>query len=121
MEQAHLHSLQRNAIVALWVASCMAATCATAADDESERAQLAALVRQVDLIDRLADQAGSASPQERMRYHFDYARLHDDLQRVRTGIQDYLVPERAQPRDPIPLSDSYTRDGAGDSQQATTP
>ena len=56
----------------------------------------------------MAEQA-VAAPQERARYHFDYVRLRADLQRVRTGLQDYLVPQRAQPRDPVPMSGDYVR------------
>src|SRR3546814_9591955 len=42
------------------------------ADDTPEREQLAALARQLDLIDRLAEHAAHTAPQERARYHFDY-------------------------------------------------
>ncbi len=82
---------------------------AMASDGELEREQLAALARQIELTDRLTERAASTPPQERTRYHFDYDRLRADLQRVRTGLQDYLVPQRAQPRDPIPLSGDYKR------------
>ena len=56
------------------------------ADDAPEREQLAALARQLDLIDRIAEHAASTAPQERARYHFDYARLRADLKRVRAGL-----------------------------------
>ena len=79
------------------------------ADDTPEREQLAALARQLDLIDRLAEHAATTAPQARARYHFDYARLRADLKRVRTGLQDFLVPQRAQPRDPVPLAGDYLR------------
>lgn len=74
-----------------------------------EREQLAAVIRQIELADRLAEQATRTAPQEHARYHFDYARLHADLERVRTGLQDYLVPQRAQPRDLVPLTGDYVR------------
>ena len=79
------------------------------ADDTPEREQLAALARQLDLIDRLAEHAATTAPQARARYHFDYARLRADLKRVRTGVQDFLVPQRAQPRDPVPMAGAYLR------------
>ncbi len=83
---------------------------AFAADDAPEREQLASIARQIELADRLtshlADQAVTAQP-ERARYYFDYVRLRADLQRIRAGLQDYLVPQRAQPRDPGPLSGEY--------------
>ncbi|HBB79686.1 TPA: RAQPRD family integrative conjugative element protein [Pseudomonas aeruginosa] len=83
------------------------ATPASAGDASPEHAQLATLARQLDLIDRLAEHAAHTAPQQRARYHFDHARLRKDLQRVRTGIQDYLTPPRAQPRDPVELSGDY--------------
>ena len=91
---------------------------AVAADGVAmEREQLTALARQLDLIDRLAEHAANTAPQERARYHFDYVRLHADLQRVRAGLQDYLVPQRAQPRDPVPLAGDYVhRDRADDEE-----
>ena len=56
------------------------AAAAAAADSlASEREHLAALARQLDLIDRLAEHAAHTAPQERARYHFDYARLRADL------------------------------------------
>ena len=91
---------------------------AVAADGVAmEREQLTALARHLDLIDRLAEHAANTAPQERARYHFDYARLRADLKRVRAGLQDYLVPQRAQPRDPVPLAGDYVhRDRADDEE-----
>ena len=95
---------------------------AVAADSLAmEREQLAALARQLDLIDRLAEHAANTAPQERARYHFDYARLRADLQRIRAGVQDYLVPQRAQPRDPVPLTGDYTRSRTADDKEAPSP
>jgi len=92
------------------------ASAAAAANNAAEREALAALARQLDLLDRLAEHAAASSPHERARYHFDYARLREDVKRVRSGVQDYLVPQRAQPRDPLPLSGDYTRSGAVDNK-----
>ncbi|NMG49224.1 raqprd family integrative conjugative element protein [Azoarcus communis] len=82
---------------------------ASAGDATAEHEQLAALARQLNLIERLAEHAANTAPQARARYHFDYARLRADLQRIRAGLQDYLVPQRAQPRDPVPLAGDYVR------------
>ncbi|NCT86158.1 raqprd family integrative conjugative element protein [Stenotrophomonas acidaminiphila] len=90
---------------------------ASAGDASAEHEQLAALSRQLDLIDRLAEHAANTAPQERARYHFDYARLRADLKRVRTGLQDYLVPQRAQPRDPVPLAGDYVRRDRADDEE----
>ncbi|HCI6432409.1 TPA: raqprd family integrative conjugative element protein [Klebsiella quasipneumoniae subsp. similipneumoniae] len=78
-----------------------------AAEPALERARLSAMLRQLDMIDREAEQR-AAQPPVPSRYHFDYARLHNDLQHVRFGIHNYLEPARNQPRDITPLIGSYT-------------
>ena len=91
---------------------------AVAADGVAmEREQLAVLARQLDLIDRLAEHAATTAPQARARYHFDYAQLRADLKHVRAGLQDYLVPQRAQPRDPVPLVGDYVRRDRADDEE----
>lgn len=96
----------------------LASAAADASDNSPERAALAALTRQLDLVDRLATQAATVAPQEPARTHFDYARLREDVARMRAGVQDYLVPQRAQPRDPLPLSGHYTRSSADAGREA---
>ncbi|WP_175687279.1 RAQPRD family integrative conjugative element protein [Burkholderia multivorans] len=110
---------RRTCVASLLVAASLQS--ALAADNATEREQLAALTRQLELVDRLAEHAADVSPQDRARYHFDYARLREDVKRVRTGVQDYLVPQRAQPRDPLPLAGDYTRDDETDSKEAPKP
>lgn len=78
-----------------------------AADNIAEREQLATIVRQLDMLDRLTEHSASLPRQDGSRYHFDYARLREDIERVRNGILDYLTPKRAQPRDPVELSGDY--------------
>lgn len=94
---------------ALLLVSFLCSTSCVSASEASaqQRAALTAMLRQIDLIDRLAVNAASAATGHRTRYHFDHARLSEDLQRVRAGIQDYLTPPRAQPRDPVELSGNY--------------
>lgn len=98
-----------SAIVVLLVVSFSPLRFAIAADDGLAREQLAALARQIELADRLAEHAARTAPQDRARYHFDYARLRADLKVIRAGLQDYLVPQRAQPRDPVSLTGDYVR------------
>lgn len=74
------------------------------ADIHDERLQLTLIMRQLDMIERSTP---SVPVTERQRYHFDYKRLQHDIQRVRNGIQDYLTPKRAQPRDPLELAEQY--------------
>ncbi len=65
------------------------------------------MIRQLNQLERQANEASLAAPHERRRYHLDYSRLQADLQRVRNGIQDYLTPPRGQPRDITPLNFVY--------------
>ncbi|ATE62403.1 MULTISPECIES: RAQPRD family integrative conjugative element protein [Thauera] len=106
MFQISCHACGQRHWMALLVVALSVWQPATAAD-AIEREQLAALVRQLDLIERLTEHAASIAPQQRARYYFDYARLHEDVQRVRSGIRDYLTPARAQPRDPAVLLGDY--------------
>jgi RAQPRD family integrative conjugative element protein len=94
-------------IAALLVFSVLAVGPVLAEDGANEQAQLAALIRQLDMIDRLAEHSASLPHPNGSRYHFDYARLRKDIERVRQGIRDYLVPQRAQPRDPVELFGDY--------------
>lgn len=85
--------------------------CVAAGDTALEEEKLALLIRQLDLLNRLADHsAQSASDSSGIRYHFDYARLHADIARIRAGVEDYLTPRRAQPRDPNSLDGFYRRE-----------
>ena len=76
----------------------------------SEPSSLAVLLRQLDLIERLAEDSSRLPRDDSSRYHFDYQRFHDDVQRMRQGIRDHQSPQRAQPRDPLPLQGDYRRE-----------
>lgn len=81
---------------------------AFATDTDLHRQELASALHQLDLLDRfLTSVASTYQPSPGERYHFDHTRLREDLQRVRSGIQAYLSPPRAQPREPEPLSGDY--------------
>jgi RAQPRD family integrative conjugative element protein len=76
-----------------------------------EQDQLSLVQQQLDIIERLATQAEAASTAEPVeRYRFDYLRLSQDIQRIRHGVQGYLSPSRAQPRDPSELVGEYRLD-----------
>ena len=76
-----------------------------------EQAQFSLIMQQFDTIERLATRAETASTAEPdERYHFDYPRLSQDIQRIHQGIQGYLSPSRAQPRDPAELVGEYRLD-----------
>lgn len=94
---------------AIAVVACMSGGIprAHAADTASECAQLATIERQLDIVDRLAAQSEQLPDSGSTHEHFDYARLHADIARVREGIQDYLNPRRPLPRDPSTLVGHY--------------
>ncbi|MGY3304517.1 RAQPRD family integrative conjugative element protein [Pseudomonas sp. PvR086] len=76
-----------------------------------EQSQLSLILQQLDIIERLATQAEKASTAEpNDRYRFDYPRLTQDIQRIRQGVQSYLFPSRAQPRDSTELVGDYRLD-----------
>ncbi|AEV63322.1 conjugal transfer protein [Pseudomonas veronii] len=76
-----------------------------------EQDQLRLVQQQLDIIERLATRAEAANPSESIeRYRFDYPRLIQDIQRMRQGVQSYLSPSRAQPRDPTELVGDYRLD-----------
>ena len=76
-----------------------------------EQVQLSLVQQQLDTIERLATRAELAStPKSNERYRFDYPQLLQDIQRIRHGVQGYLSPSRAQPRDPTELVGDYRLD-----------
>ncbi|KSQ24955.1 hypothetical protein FA454_14360 [Pseudomonas aeruginosa] len=110
-DRQHAPSLLPALTLLCWCVS------APASADTQEHTHLAAALRQLDAIERLVDhQPGVDEP---ARYHFDYSRLRADLERVRTGIRDYLSPSRAQPRDSAQLLGDYRQsDGAATDTEA---
>ncbi|WP_372166065.1 RAQPRD family integrative conjugative element protein [Xanthomonas axonopodis] len=99
----------------LWVTAS-----AHAADAALERERLAGAVRLLAQVERVGfmpdTRAEDSADSTSSRYHFDYARLRDDVGRMQAGIAQYLAPGRAQPRDPSSLAGDYTRDPGGPSQ-----
>lgn len=100
------------------IALCAALLCvlprsAWCTESAGEREQLDLLLRQLDTLERSALHARDLPRPTSSRYRFDYARLLDDITRVRGGIQDYLTPQRAQPRDSAELDGDYTVETAG--------
>lgn len=76
-----------------------------------EREQLSLVQQQLDTIERVTARTEVAITSEPGdRYRFDYPRLIQDIQRMRQGVQSYLSPSRAQPRDPTELVGDYRLD-----------
>jgi RAQPRD family integrative conjugative element protein len=102
---------RRRAVLAVALAcSLMACLSSSAQDGSIERERLTAILRELEAIERLTSMSESVAPTQNTRYHFDYARLRADLARVQAGIEDYLSPPRAQPRDPQALQGDYRRE-----------
>ena len=82
-----------------------------AAESSREAHELSLVIRQLGtletLVDRAERQARIVADQDDVRFTFDYERLRADLQRVSVGIEHYLSPSRAQPRDNELLHGQY--------------
>ncbi|WP_055129582.1 RAQPRD family integrative conjugative element protein [Pseudomonas mediterranea] len=87
---------------------------ATANEIVDEQTRLAILLRELNAIERLAAAGDFAKESASSRYHFNYARLRADISHVSTGIQDYLSPRRAIPREVAVLHGHYTDEAVPD-------
>lgn len=94
------------------ISACAHASSAYAAP-ASERTHLEMMIRQLNALEDTARRSGSIAHEPGKRYFFDYPRFADDIERVRLGIEGYLTPNRAQPRDPVEMSDTYTKKERG--------
>ena len=106
---AHTLRFLRMGLAALlaWLMLAPDAVAATA----SEQANLEVMIRQLNALEDTARRSAQVAEEPGQRYFFDYQRLVSDIQRVRRGLQDYLTPSRAQPRDPAELRGNYTFTG----------
>lgn len=77
----------------------------------SEQTNLEVVLRQLNALEETARRSAQIANEPGQRYFFDYQRLAADIQRIRGGVQGYLTPSRAQPRDPAELSGQYTLKG----------
>ncbi|QQD55368.1 conjugal transfer protein [Pseudomonas fluorescens BBc6R8] len=95
---------------ALLACSIASSDAAYAAGDEHQ--QLSLILRQLDSLSRLAASRDASVIDPSARYSFDYPRLSADIDLMRQGINGYLTPSRAQPRNPPELTGHYTRPSA---------
>lgn len=79
-----------------------------AAGTASEQANVEIMIRELNALEAVARRSIDLPKDGSQRYHFDYQRLVGDIARMRQGLQDYLTPSRAQPRDTTELSGQYT-------------
>jgi len=106
---AYQHRLRPLALATL-VGFSLVATEA-AASSASEQANLEVMIRQLNALEDTARRSAQIADEPGQRYFFDYERLATDIQRIRQGLQGYLTPSRAQPRDPVELTGDYTLTG----------
>lgn len=109
INEAHFRKLTAPLLVA---SVLMLSPLCSAAGVADEQANLELILRQLSMIEKVAQKSAGLPAPEGGRYHFDYERLLEDIGHVRTGVRGYLSPARAQPRDPGRLSGHYTRTGS---------
>ncbi|POW52732.1 RAQPRD family integrative conjugative element protein (plasmid) [Pantoea piersonii] len=81
------------------------------ASEKDELASAQRMIVQVQAsLERARVAAAQADPSERGRYFFDYQRANGDLKTISAGIDRYLVPTRAQPRDLSGVAGNYRRE-----------
>ena len=78
------------------------------ADADGERTELARITHELQSIDPLITEAAAqANPDARIRFQYDW--LHQDLDRIRLGIQAHIDAPRSEPRSFPPLRGDYRR------------
>lgn len=107
-----LPPLRRRTTAALvfLIATCSQVQIA-AATSASEHTHLETMIRQLNALEDTARRSAKVEDEPGKRFYFDYPRLAGDIARIRIGIENYLSPTRAQPRDPVELSGKYTKSG----------
>ncbi|MDO7927742.1 RAQPRD family integrative conjugative element protein [Pseudomonas sp. KFB-139] len=97
-------------LVASALCSLLIAAPVYAAGTASERTNVEIMVRELNALEAVARRSAELPSDDAQRYRFDYTRLAGDIARIRQGLQDYLSPSRAQPRDATDISGSYSSD-----------
>ncbi|EBG2008019.1 MULTISPECIES: integrative conjugative element protein, RAQPRD family [unclassified Enterobacter] len=87
--------------------------CSALASPLTEREELTLSLNQLNQIEASLHRAQqSARTGINERYYFDYPRIHGDITTLRSGIEHYLTPARAQPRDTATLFGQYREEKA---------
>lgn len=78
----------------------------------AEKDELALALRQLDQVQSALERAKIVAVQNESdgRFFFDYEQAARDLKTVRQGIETYLEPSRAQPRDKGALVGQYRKE-----------
>lgn len=106
---ASLSRIAQYGLIAIigWICFPQLADAASA----SEQANIEVMIRQLNALEDSSRRSAHVADEPGQRYYFDYERLASDIQRIRQGLQDYLTPSRAQPRDLAELTGNYTLTG----------
>lgn len=105
------YRLARAGLIALF--GCCLHLPHAAAASASEQANLEVMIRQLNALEDTARRSAQVADEPGKRYYFDYQRLAGDIERIRHGLEGYMTPSRAQPRDPADISGDYTKTGGG--------
>ncbi|CGO25092.1 integrative conjugative element protein%2C RAQPRD family [Salmonella enterica subsp. enterica serovar Typhi] len=78
----------------------------------AEKDELALALRQLDQVQSALERAKIVAVQDNSdgRFFFDYERTTRDLKTMKQGIETYLEPSRAQPRDKGSLVGQYRKE-----------
>jgi len=80
------------------------------ADKDSERTNLANIVKELDHIIEMVDKVKSDAPIDN-RISFQYGRLKNDLVLIRSGIRDHIEKSLSLGRDIKALNHNYIKKG----------
>lgn len=76
-----------------------------------EREQIRLMLVQITNIEAIALQMDrNTSVLDTDRYQFDHVRFQKDLGAIRAGLEHYLTPARAQPRDVVDVVGEYQQE-----------
>ncbi len=93
-------------ILTLLMMTLVAVAAPAFADAESERANLARLVGEIDYLSRTVEVYRADAPRND-QYEFDYQTLSHDLSAIRQGIVEYIKRDLSLARDIPPLHTEY--------------
>lgn len=79
----------------------------------SERTNVEVMIRQLNALEDTAHRSAQVANEPGQRFFLDYERLAGDIGRIRHGLENYLSPSRAQPRDPVEIAGSYIKAQTG--------
>lgn len=93
-------------IITIVISLCITSSAFAASLTEREELTLSlSQLTQIEASLHRAQQSSRTGINE--RYYFDYPRIYSDITTLRSGIEHYLTPARAQPRDTATLAGQY--------------